>query len=142
MDNRVPQFIEFMHRLRELATEQGDTAFADALAECILNVTSANPDCPLGKMCLHDYPEICVMPPAQPKAQQEVHGSEPQQTAGPALNREALLAHVHQLLKEDARFAQDRTILAALEDCQLFRQSNPACPIHRLFEAAEKSQTP
>jgi len=142
MDNRIPQFIEFMHRLRELATRHGDTAFAEALAECIVNVTSGHPECPLGQICLQDYAEIGAVPPAQAQVPLEAPGVPPQQPTGQTLNREALLAHIHQLLKEDARFSQDTTMLTALEACRLFRQSDPACPIRRLFEAAEKWQTP
>jgi hypothetical protein len=134
-------FIALVDRLRASAEQAGDTAFAEALAECFLFVSGGNLDCPMGQLILEDTlrsgkpPGASLPAPSAPEPS-EVHRP-PQPTV---LKRRERFDQLRHLLMKDAMWKHDARYLEALAACERLTTvcDQPGgevfdCPIRRLL---------
>ena len=128
-------FIALIDRLRASAERVGDMAFAEALAECFLNVSGGNQDCPIGQLILEDTVRSGKLPGAgklSPSAPEPPRTRRPQPTV---LKRRALFDGWIPLLEKEATRQHDAQYLEALAACKrLATDGGPVdCPIRRLL---------
>ena len=123
--------LQIHHRLKTMAEEQGDHAFATALGSWIATVrgaTAAAGTCPFRKLILEDYVKTGVAPT---EATTDRQRSIPM-LQGNSLTHDAVLNRVKTLLQQDARRLDDQRYLQALADCEEATKSNPQCPFSQL----------
>ena len=122
------KLLQIHHRLKTMAEEQGDHAFATALGSCIATVrgaTAGADTCPFRKLILEDYVKTGVAPT---EAITDRQRSTPmlQGNSSAALTHDAVLNRVKTLLQQDARRLDDQRYLQALADCEEATKSNPS----------------
>lgn len=128
------KLLQIHHRLKTMAEEQGDHAFATALGSCIATVqgaTAGADTCPFRKLILEDYVKTGVAPTEATTARQSSTFMS-QGPSSPALPHDAVLNRVKTLLQQDARRLDDQRYLQALADCEEATRSNPQCPFFQL----------
>ncbi len=137
-ENPHIKFLHLRDRLRAWAEEHGDHAFAQALTDCIVNVSSGEPHCPIAQLLEEDFVLTGHVP----------YATGPHQTAAPsragtpsALSRQAVLGRVQTLLKRDAQRLQDDRYLQALEACAQATRDNPHCPFAKLRRTEDSSSS-
>ena len=128
------KLLQIHHRLKTMAEEQGDHAFATALGSCIATVreaTAGADTCPFRKLILEDYVKTGVAPT---EAITDRQRSTPmlQGNSSAALTHDAVLNRVKTLLQQDARRLDDQRYLQALAYCEEATKSNPQCPFFQL----------
>ncbi len=137
--------IKFLHSATVFghgAEEHGDHAFTQALTDCIGNMSSGEPPCPIAQLLEEDFVLTGHVPCA----------TGPYQTAAlsrpgtpSALSHQAILGRVQTLLKQDVRRLQDdrRIRSGTPEASSPFRRViRSATGANRTFPNSQASRTP
>lgn len=128
------KLLQIHHRLKTMAEEQGDHAFATALGSCIATArgaTAGADTCPFRKLILEDYGKTGVAP-TEATTDHQSSSLLWQGHSSAALPHDAVLNRVKALLQQDARRLDDQRYLQALADCEEATKSNPQCPFFQL----------
>lgn len=138
---RLIKILTVMERFRMEAEHKGHAPFAEALRSCTLEISGGNMDCPLGKLVVDESARTGVFmafnasaPPPQPRNPARGEGGPPPTGLPPAtvLEWQSKYARLWNLLKDDARLANDTDCLEALEACNDLTQ-NHRCPVRELI---------
>jgi hypothetical protein len=125
------QFLALIARLRAVAEQHGDTAFADGLAACLIDASGGEPKCPLAALFLADYADTGRLPKIDDRRARPLRplsASDP-----PPYDRRHLFEHLRRALEDKAVVRQDATLVEALRGCDAARRTNEHCPLHGLL---------
>lgn len=140
MATLVDKFIQVRKKLQDHAVQAGDNVFADALADCILNVDGGNLDCPLGRLAVERYVADKTLPVGP------LEGSDRAPKSNIPVTRGKLIDLTHQFLVHDPAVLHDKRSCEALHECEAFRKSSPLCPLfavlHQDPSAVKKNSLP
>jgi hypothetical protein len=132
MINQHAKFVQLQDRLRVLAEQYGDHAFAEALSNCIHIASGDHSDCsecPMRNLLLEDYVQTGQVPNGPHQPTPPALTSQP----GPSLPMQTILDRVQALLKRDALRVGDVRYLEALEACEQAKKANPNCPMFNIL---------
>ena len=131
------QFLQLTVRLRGVADKRGDSAFASALGQCLVDASGGEPNCPMADLLIGQYAEAGHMPDlgTPPKAPPlPLNAADP-----PPYDRQRLLNFIHHALEERAVLRGDTHFVEALHGCQRAMLDNDGCPIHRFLRQQQTS---
>ena len=135
-------FIRLIDQLRAEAESEGDSKFAGALTQCMLEVSGGNVACPMGDLILEDTlysgkPPGAVFSSPPASSSRTIGDHRPPKTN--ALKRGDIFDTLRNLLKQEAAQKQDARYLEALQACERItnESSDSDCPIRRLLEERE-----
>ena len=121
-------FLQVVARLLAVAEEHGDTTFAAALAECLLDASGGESKCPMAGLILDDYAATGHLP----QLGGERAAALPPHEVTP-YDRQRLLDYLRRPVEDGAILEGDSHYRAALQLCEQAMRESESCPMHRFF---------